>query len=373
MERGYVNVIISNSNVNLSSSNQMKQSQKTKSITKIGNQVNVVSSVYASSIERRFSNSSYFSDNLKRQMNDSATGSFEDSMLGLKASKNQRISESRNNEQSLRKVREQTLLYILNFLHNRLFAKYGKQNIKTDNQNFENNQNNIIGKREMYFEYTEEEETSFSSSGTVVTADGRNIDFNFELLMSRSFTQAYYNEEDIYATPNASLVDPLVINLDSNIADLSDQKFYFDIDSDGVMDSISRLGSGSGYLALDINGDGKINDGSELFGTKSGNGFMDLSKYDEDGNGWIDENDSVFNKLMIWCKDENGEDILYHLKDKGVGALCLENVNTNFSLKTLKDNLTNGVVRQTGVFLYENGNVGTMQQIDLAKSRNFTA
>ena len=42
--------------------------------------------------------------------------------------------------------------------------------------------------------------------------------------------------------------------------------------------------NGSGYLALDKNGDGTINDGSELFGTRNGDGFADLAQYDEDGN-----------------------------------------------------------------------------------------
>mgnify|MGYP000465316364 CR=1 FL=1 len=54
------------------------------------------------------------------------------------------------------------------------------------------------------------------------------------------------------------------------------------------------LQGGSGYLALNKNGDGVINDGSELFGTASGDGFYDLSMYDEDGNGWIDENDHAY-------------------------------------------------------------------------------
>ena len=77
----------------------------------------------------------------------------------------------------------------------------------------------------------------------------------------------------------------------------------FDIDADGEEESISYLQGGSGYLALDKNGDGVINDGSELFGTKSGDGFADLAEYDADGNGWIDENDPIFDKLLIWAKD----------------------------------------------------------------------
>ena len=64
--------------------------------------------------------------------------------------------------------------------------------------------------------------------------------------------------------------------------ELSDQTFYFDLDADGKEEEISVL-NGSGYLALDKNGDGVINDGSELFGTKNGDGFADLARYDEDG------------------------------------------------------------------------------------------
>lgn len=212
--------------------------------------------------------------------------------------------------------------------------------------------------------YYEQEQTSFSTQGTVVTKDGREIKFGIDMKMSRSFAEYY--EVKTAAKP-AQVCDPLVINLDTDIAELSDQKFLFDIDNDGILDEVSKLSSKSGYLALDKNGDGIINDGSELFGTKSGNGFADLAAYDEDGNGWIDEADEIFDKLLIWSKDEHGNDKLYHLKDMGVGAICLASVATDFALNNLQTNETNGIIRQTGVFLFENGNVGTVQHVDLAK------
>ncbi len=208
----------------------------------------------------------------------------------------------------------------------------------------------------------EKEEASFSTVGTVRTADGREISFNVNVNMSREFQQYYQGRQQ------AAFVfcDPLVINLDTDIAELSDQTFYFDIDGDGELDEISGMGAGSGYLALDKNGDGVINDGNELFGTASGNGFADLAKYDEDGNGWIDENDPIWDKLKIWCKDENGNDVLYKLSDKGVGAICLQNVSTDYTLKG-QEGRTQGAIRSTGVFLYENGGVGTVQHVDVAK------
>ena len=214
--------------------------------------------------------------------------------------------------------------------------------------------------------YMEQENTSFQTQGTVRTADGREINFGLELTMSRSFMETtQFSYETAYQ--NAQFCDPLVINLDNEIAEVSDQKFRFDIDGDGILDNISNLNAGSGYLALDKNGDGVINDGKELFGTGSGDGFKDLSDYDSDGNGWIDENDEIWDKLLIWTKDENGKDRLYHLSEKGVGAICLQNRSTEFALKSLKTNRTNAVIRSTGIFLYENGTVGTVQHLDLAK------
>lgn len=212
--------------------------------------------------------------------------------------------------------------------------------------------------------YSEQENTLFSSVGTVRTADGREINFNVDLSMSRSFTQAYRQELNLSALQKTC--DPLVINFDVDTASLSDQKFRFDIDADGEEDNVSMLGAGSGYLALDKNGDGVINDGSELFGPQSGNGFQDLSAYDEDGNGWIDENDSIWSRLKIWCKNPDGTDSLYTLGEKGVGAICLQNSATDFSMKG-SNGQDNGYLRSTGIFLYENGNVGTVQHLDLVQ------
>ena len=133
------------------------------------------------------------------------------------------------------------------------------------------------------------------------------------------------------------------------------------------MDEISMLREGSGFLALDKNGDGKINDGSELFGTRSGNGFADLAVYDEDGNGWIDENDEIFDKLRVWSKDKDGKDVLKTLKEADVGAIYLGSTNSQFSLTDKKDNEVLGAVRSTGIYLKEStGMAGTVQQVDLA-------
>ncbi len=210
------------------------------------------------------------------------------------------------------------------------------------------------------FMYHEEESTSFISSGMVRTADGREIDFGVELSMSRSFTQVFeqFTAKDYFVT------DPLVINIDSDITNVSDFKFLFDLNCDGVKENISFAGAGSGFLALDLNEDGIINDGSELFGTKSGDGFFDLAEYDSDRNGWIDENDDIFNRLKVWTKDENGKDMLLDLKSADVGAIFLGKADTQFSLNDAF-NRTDAYIRSTGIFLRESGSVGTVAQLDM--------
>ena len=220
----------------------------------------------------------------------------------------------------------------------------------------------MVVSKETY--YGETESVHFKAEGKVTTADGREISFSLEVGMSRSFEQYYREEFDMQEF--LQLYDPLVINFDEDFAVLKEQKFFFDIDADGEKEELWELGKGSGYLVLDRNEDGQINDGSELFGPESGDGFGDLARYDEDGNGWIDENDSVFQKIKVWCRDEFGGDYLYTLGEKGIGALCLQNANTEFSL-TGEGNEKRGFLRSSGIFLYEDGKAGTLQHIDLVQ------
>lgn len=215
--------------------------------------------------------------------------------------------------------------------------------------------------------YTETENTTFSSTGCVKTEDGRSIDFNISMEMSRSFMET---SESLNESVEYLLTDPLVIHLKDAPEAISDQTFLFDLDCDGKKEEMSQLANGSGFLALDRNGNGIIDDGSELFGTKSGNGFQDLAAYDDDGNGWIDENDAIYSQLKIWSKDENGNDKLMDLKQADVGAIYLGSASTQFSHNDLATNDTLAMVRKTGLFLHEStGDAGTIQQIDFATKK----
>lgn len=210
--------------------------------------------------------------------------------------------------------------------------------------------------------YTEIEQTSFSASGTVKTADGREISFQLDLSMSR----VYHEESNISLRLGdaARKTDPLVLNFSGTAAQLSDQRFAFDLDSDGGDEQINLLASGSGFLVFDRNQDGKANNGSELFGPTTGDGFQELARLDDDNNGWIDENDSAFNQLQVWTPDAKGQGKLISLADAGTGAISLSRIATPFDLKTDTNTLL-GQIRTSGIFLQEDGSAGTIQQIDL--------
>lgn len=209
--------------------------------------------------------------------------------------------------------------------------------------------------------YHESETTRFAAQGVVTTADGQQIEIGIEMNMSRSFSSIV---EESLQVGEVVLKDPLVINFDGSAAQLTQETFSFDIDADGSDDQLAFVGPRSGLLALDANNDGAINDGSELFGAQSGDGFADLAAYDGDRNGWIDENDTIFSRLRIWMKTPSGEDQLFALAEKGVGAIYLGRVDTPFSIKDAENTLQ-GQVRATGLFLHEDGRVGSMQQLDL--------
>lgn len=212
--------------------------------------------------------------------------------------------------------------------------------------------------------HEEYESTRFSASGMVRTADGKEISFSLDVAMER-----HYREETSVSlrAGNAVRKDPLVVNFGGTAAQLAaaaGRSFRFDLDADGSAEELPLFASGSGYLALDRNGNGRIDDGGELFGPASGNGFADLARHDDDGNGWIDAGDAVFERLAVWTPAAEGSGEQHRLADLGIGALALAHVATPFALRG-DGNSDLGMVKQTSLYLREDGGAGSLQEIDL--------
>lgn len=212
--------------------------------------------------------------------------------------------------------------------------------------------------------YQEAESTRFAASGVVRTSDGQEIQFALRLEMQRSFRV----ESSTVIRGGAAAVqqqDPLVINFDGTAAQLQEQRFAFDLDSDGSAEQIAMLAGNRGYLALDRNANGRIDDGSELFGPATGQGFAELAQLDSDGNAWIDEADPAFAQLRVWMPQAEGGASLKTLQEAGVGALYTPSASTPFELRdSQQQNL--GTVRASSVYLKEDGSAGTVQHVDLS-------
>ncbi|HGE70959.1 TPA: hypothetical protein ENX78_09000 [Candidatus Poribacteria bacterium] len=228
---------------------------------------------------------------------------------------------------------------------------------KSANQNPQDNQTIFeYSRNERYYQ---SEKTEFYVKGVVQTEDGKNIEFSLKLNLNREFTK-----NQSISIGNAKTKDPLVINFNSGSVQLRDEKFNFDLDSDSQGDQIPFVDGNSGFLAIDLNKDNKINDGKELFGPTTGDGFAELKIYDEDNNDWIDEKDSVYKNLLVWTKSSEGQDSLTEIKKAGIGAIYLGHQSTLFEI-TDDQNITDGLLKSSGIYISETGTVGTIQQIDL--------
>ena len=151
--------------------------------------------------------------------------------------------------------------------------------------------------------------------------------------------------------------DPLVIDFDGDGFEILSVKdgVYFDNDAKGLKEKTAWVSSDDALLAIDVNGNGIIDDGAELFGTstvmsdgnKAKSGFEALSQYDTNGDGIIDANDSSYAKLLIW-QDKNGDGIsrqdeLVALDDAGIKSISLstsDDTGRNVASVTMTDGST---------------------------------
>ena len=150
---------------------------------------------------------------------------------------------------------------------------------------------------------------------------------------------------------NISLYDPIALDLNNNgkIDTLSlENGVFFDHNGDKVAFKSSWVNSSDGILARDINGDGKITSGAELFGNftklKNGelakNGAQALKDLDDNNDGIFDSNDKAFNEILVW-QDKNSDGIsqkneLKTLNEHNIKSIDLEFMADNTALD--KDN-----------------------------------
>ena len=204
------------------------------------------------------------------------------------------------------------------------------------------------------------EAVSMRADGIVRTADGREIALATRVSYERHEVSVERTEVRVGAPVTK---DPLALVFDGTTPSRG-ERVDLDLDLDGSEEGVSLVGGNAAFLVHDRNGNGRVDDGSELFGAATGNGFAELAALDDDGNGFIDDGDAAMTRLYLWEGRDAEGDRLTPLAQRGVGALYTGATPTRFELKTAEGELW-AVIRETGIFLTEEGNAGLLQQVDL--------
>ena len=172
-----------------------------------------------------------------------------------------------------------------------------------------------------------------------------------------------------------TISSPLVLDLDGDgFSPFSAPDVRFDLDADGDADLVGwPTGSDDALLGLDRDGNGMIDDGSELFGnfTDDGahaNGFEALALFDADGNGVIDVDDPIFSALVLW-QDRNGDGLSQTDELSGLTASGVASIGVQYM--SMEETDANGnTTRQRAAFAYEDGRAGLIIDVWFAMDVN---
>jgi len=173
--------------------------------------------------------------------------------------------------------------------------------------------------------------TAYSASFNVLGANNSLTSTNIIALTSTQTGVTTY-----------SFITPIVLDLNGDGIQTTTMQngVTFDIDADGKVDKTAWAARGDGLLVRDVNKDGIINDGSELFGsatklvdgTRAADGYKAMRAMDSNKDGLLTSMDAQFGELMVWV-DKNGDGVsnageMFSLNDMGISSLSLESTKS---------------------------------------------
>jgi Ca2+-binding RTX toxin-like protein len=157
--------------------------------------------------------------------------------------------------------------------------------------------------------------------------------------------------------------DPLALDLDGDGLELSSRTGlapYFDVDGDGFLERTGWVRGDDGLLVADANNNGKVDGFSELFGSPTASGFIELKTYDTNNDGKVDSSDSGFASLMVW-QDKDADGVtdageLRTLTELGIAAISVTATDVT------KTNAGNTIAAE-GTFTRSDGSTGTISDV----------
>ncbi|MFH1116114.1 MAG: calcium-binding protein [Pseudomonadota bacterium] len=174
--------------------------------------------------------------------------------------------------------------------------------------------------------------------------------------------------------------DPLILDLQGDGIGTSNLKDgqYFDYDADGFAERMAWIDPRDGLLAMDLNGDGVINSGRELFGDqtilrngkRAANGFEALSDLDANADGKIDEHDEAYSRLSVWT-DLDGDEYASETEICNFADLGITSISLSATLHHNTDEQGNDRTR-IGNFQWCDGTMGQIAEYLLPRDPAYT-
>jgi Ca2+-binding RTX toxin-like protein len=167
------------------------------------------------------------------------------------------------------------------------------------------------------------------------------------------------------------VISPIVLDLDRDGVETvpTEDGVPFDHQGDGSRERSGWVGPDDGLLIWDRNGNGQIDNGSELFGNRTpqrgggvaSNGFAALASWDDNADGRIDANDVVWSSLRVW-RDRNGDGSSTPDEIVFLGGLGITAINTAYVNSTSVDAQGNAH-KQIGSFTKADGSTGAADDV----------
>ncbi len=171
---------------------------------------------------------------------------------------------------------------------------------------------------------------------TVINVNQQTLIINDQfgsLVQQTTVVEAFSMRLEVSFGPQAEEVsDPLIIDFKGDGITTSgiENGVAFDIDADGFIDQVSVPTTDDAFLALDVNGNGIIDNGSELFGDQTDyqNGFEYLASFDDNNDNKIDANDRIFNSLLM-MRLINNDQFITQLSETNIQSINLDYNNAS--------------------------------------------
>jgi hypothetical protein len=260
--------------------------------------------------------------------------------FSLTANKNQQSNSTANGSSVLNKD---------------IFTPPGGELINIDGQSFQ--QGDVVSVEQWN---SREQQLDYQVQGTFkVNERELFLDYKYSLASE----QVSYSKIEMSVE---ALKDPIIVQFGAQgLGEISGQK-DFDINQDSSLNILPVFSGDVGYLVYDKNHNNKADDGGELFGPETGQGFTELALLDSNKNGFIDAEDQHFEKLYLWQpgKDNNQAEQWLSLKEAEIQAISVSATSTPYDFYDQQGEIQ-AQLRQSSFAISDNGTGRGVHQVDV--------